>query len=193
VRIGVDIDGVVSDSYPFWTRELNRHFGKEIKVITDYDMHKDFEVSRSDMNDFFVGNAERLLFMPDIVAGAKEGIETLVNEGHEIIYITARTAEEKDVTLRWLKKQQIPHEHVLFSGFNSKVDLVKEWDIEVFIEDYHENAKQIAEIGVPVFLLTTSYNQKREELPAGIRRCQNWKDIVNGIRNLEDLSKERPL
>lgn len=190
MRIGVDIDGVVSDSYPYWLQELNRHFGKDVKIITDYDMHTIFDVPRSDMNDFFVSNVESLLFMPDIVVGAKEGIETLVKEGHEIIYVTARAPEEKDVTLRWLAKGDIPHEHVLFSGFNSKVDLVKEWEIEVFIEDYHVNAQQIAEIGVPVFLLTTSYNQAHEGLPEGITRCQNWEDIVEGIRTLKAVQKD---
>ncbi|AFM39607.1 hypothetical protein Desaci_0541 [Desulfosporosinus acidiphilus SJ4] len=184
MRIGVDIDGVVSDSYPYWMQELNRFFGKDIKIITDYDIHKVFDVPRSDMNDFFVGNSERLLYMPNIVPGAKEGIETLVKEGHEIIYVTARTSEEKDVTVRWLAKSEIPHEHVLFSGFNSKVNLVKEWDIDVFIEDYHVNAEEIAAIGVPVFLLTTSYNQNCEVLPKGIKRCRNWEDIVEGIRQL---------
>ncbi|WP_407314589.1 5' nucleotidase, NT5C type [Desulfosporosinus sp. SB140] len=190
MRIGVDIDGVVSDSYPYWLQELNQYFGKDIKTITDYDMHKVFEVPSTDMNDFFVGNAERLLFMPEIVAGAKEGIETLIKEGHEIVYVTARTPEEKDVTLRWFLKREIPHEHVLFSGFNSKVSLVKEWDIEAFVEDYHVNAKQIAEIGVPVFLLTASYNQDHEELPGAIMRCQSWQDIVEGIRKLKDIKKD---
>ncbi|WP_088187424.1 hypothetical protein [Desulfosporosinus sp. FKA] len=185
MRIGVDIDGVVSDSYPYWMQELNQYFGKDVKTITNYDMHRDFEVPRSDMNDFFVGNAERLLFMPNIVAGAKEGIEALIKEGHEIIYVTARTPEEKDVTIRWLAKSEIPHEHVLFSGFNSKVDLVKEWGIKAFIEDYHVNAQEIAAIGVPVFLLTTSYNLNYEELSQGIKRCRSWKDIVEGIRELK--------
>ncbi|MDQ7094161.1 hypothetical protein REC12_11225 [Desulfosporosinus sp. PR] len=189
MRIGVDIDGVVSDSYPCWLQELNQYFGKDIKTITDYDMYKLFGVPRAAMNDFFVGNAERLLFMPDIVMGAKEGIETLVEEGHEIIYVTARTPEEKDVTLRWLAKRGIPHEHVLFSGFNSKVSLVQEWDIEAFIEDYHVNAEQIAKIGVPVFLLTASYNQGCTGLPEAVTRCQSWQDVVEGIRRLKGIQE----
>jgi len=183
VRIGVDIDGVVSDSYPFWLDELNRHFGKNITVIDDYDMHLVFNVPREDMNNFFVGNVERLMTMPKPVPGAKEGIEALLQEGHEVIYVTARTVEEKDVTVRWLTMSEIPHEHVLFTGFKSKVDVVKEWGIEVFIEDYHVNAKLIAESGVPVLLLDTSYNQK--ELTTGITRCHSWDEILAGIRGIQ--------
>jgi uncharacterized HAD superfamily protein len=185
VRIGVDIDGVVSDSYPFWLTELNLHFGKNITVIDDYEMHLVFDVSRDVMNDYFVCNAERLLITPKPISGAKEGIETLLREGHEVIYITARTPEERDVTVRWLTMCGIPHEHehVLFAGFNSKLELVKLWGIEAFIEDYQVNAKLIAESGVPVFLLNASYNQ--EELPTGITRCHSWDEILEGIQAVD--------
>jgi len=185
VRIGVDIDGVVSDSYPFWLTELNLHFGKDIAVIDDYEMHLVFDVSKEVINDYFVCNAERLLMTPKPICGAKEGIETLLREGHEIIYITARTPEERDVTVRWLTMCGIPHkhEHVLFAGITSKLDLVKLWKIEAFIEDYQVNARLIAESGVPVFLLNASYNQ--QELPTGITRCQSWEEILQGIQAID--------
>ena len=189
MRIGIDIDGVVSDSYPFWLQELNRHFGKNVAVITDYQMHLDFDVPKEEINNYFVGNAEHLLSMPEVVSGAKEGIETLLREGHEVIYVTARTPAEKDVTLRWLTMKGIPYEQVLFAGLSSKLELVKQWEIEVFIEDYQVNAKLIAESGVPVLLLDASYNQ--EELPTGIIRCQNWDDIVQGIEGIPSKEGKR--
>lgn len=190
MRIGVDIDGVVSDSYPVWLQELNLHYGKNITVIDDYEMHLVFDVPRDDMNSFFVSNVERLLMTPNPVPGAKEGIETLLREGHEIIYVTARTPEEKEITVQWLTKHEIPHEHerVLFSGFKSKVDLVKQWEIEVFIEDYQVNAKAIAECGVPVLLLNASYNQGKQLL-TGITRCQSWNEIIEGMRAVQANGK----
>ncbi|MDR3600432.1 MAG: hypothetical protein P4L49_08150 [Desulfosporosinus sp.] len=190
MRIGVDIDGVISDSYPVWLKELNRHYGKNIEVIDDYDMHLVFDVPSDDMNNFFEGNVERLLMMPHPVAGAKEGIETLLREGHEVIYVTARTLEQKDITVRWLTMYDIPHEHeqVLFSGFKSKVELIKQWQIEVFIEDYQVNAKAIAESGVPVLLLNTTYNQEKQ-LPKGIIRCQSWNEILAGMQQFNHKEK----
>lgn len=188
MRIGVDIDGVISDSYPVWLQELNLHYGKNITVVTDYEMHLVFDVPSDDMNDFFVGNVERLLMMPKPVSGAKEGIETLLREGHEVIYVTARTPEQKDITMRWLTMNEIPHEHVLFSGFKSKVDLIKKWEIEVFIEDYQVNAKAIAESGVPVLLLSASYNIEKQ-LSMGITRCQSWNEIIEGMRQFKPKEK----
>lgn len=183
MRIGVDIDGVICDSYPLWLQELNRHYQKNITAITDYEMHLLFDVPWDDMNDFFVKNVKTLLGLPQPVKGAKEGIESLIREGYEIIYITARTPAEKEVTLSWFRKHEIPFEHVLFTGFKSKVDLVKQWDMKVFVEDYMKNARAIALAGVPVLLLDASYN--REEAVAGVTRCRNWEEILAGIRGLK--------
>lgn len=190
MRIGVDIDGVVSDSYPFWLTELNQHFGKSITSIDNYDIHLVFNVPREAMNDFFVGRTEYLFLNTKPVPGAKEGIEALLREGHEVIYITARTLEERDVTLRWLRTFEIPHkeEHVLFTGLKSKLGLVKLWEIEAFVEDYLGNAKMIANSGVPVFLLNADYNKGK--LPVDIVRCHSWEEIVNGIRRISDKPKE---
>ncbi|MHB1654259.1 MAG: 5' nucleotidase, NT5C type [Desulfitobacteriaceae bacterium] len=182
MRIGVDIDGVIADSYPAWLKELNRHYGKNISVLEDYDMHLVFDVAWDDMNDFFVENVDHLLGIPQPVVGAKEGIETLIQEGHDIFYITARRPEEEAITLDWLRRYNIPYETVLFSGFKSKVDLVQQWNMQAFIEDHLANAKDISGLGIPVFLLATSYNQG--ELSPQVTRCQNWSEILQGLRHL---------
>lgn len=189
MRIGIDIDGVVSDSYPAWLRELNRHYGKNITVLEDYEMHLVFDVPWDDMNDFFVQNVNQLFSIPKPVPGARAGIQTLLEEGHDIIYITARRQNEKELTLKWMDKHQIPYQHVLFTEFESKVELVREWKIQTFIEDYLVNAKAIASLGIPVILLNTSYNQG--ETPKEIKRCADWLAIVEEINNLMEEARTR--
>lgn len=182
MRIGVDIDGVISDSYPAWLGELNQYYGKNITVLEDYEMHLVFDVPGDDMNNFFVQNVERLLAIPHPIKGAKRGIECLLQAGHEVVYLTARSPEEEEFTLCWMKKNGIPYEQILFSGHKSKVDLVKQWKLDLFIEDYMVNAKAIAELGIPVLLLNASYNQG--ELPQGVLRCQEWQEIVAEIQRI---------
>ena len=190
MRIGIDIDGVVSDSYTVWLRELNRRFGKNITIVTDYDLHVDFQVPREEMNQFFMENTERLLMLPELVEGAKEGVESLLQEGHDLIFVTARSPEEENFTVRWLTMRGIPHKHIIFTGFKSKVDVIKQWGIEIFIEDYQVNAEAIAQCGIPVFLLNTSYNQA--ELSEGIIRCHSWSEIVQGIHKLDSYQAHLP-
>lgn len=183
MRIGVDIDGVTSDSYTAWLGELNRYFGKNIASLDDYDIHRVYDVSWDDMDNFFKTDTEKLFMLPQPMEGAKQGIESLIAQGHEIIYVTARSADEEEVTLRWMDKYKIPHEHVVFSDLKSKVDLAKQWQLEFFIEDYTKNAIALAELGIPVLLLNASYNQG--DLAKGIKRCTNWQEIVHIINNVQ--------
>lgn len=180
MRIGIDLDGVVSDSYTAWLPELNRYYGKNITVLEEYDIHLVYDVSWEDMNDFFVENMEHLFMMPRPVSGAKEVIHKFLRQGHEIYFVTARRPEDEETTLRWLKKHEIPYDAVLFSNFKSKVDLIQKWEVEIFIEDYPVNAEMIAASGVPVLLLDASYN--RCGLPRGVKRCQDWPEIFDIIK-----------
>ncbi|SHN49406.1 5' nucleotidase, NT5C type [Desulfitobacterium chlororespirans] len=187
MRIGVDIDGVVSDSYKAWLRKLNRHFGTNILELKNYDMHLDFGVSWEEMGKYFEDNVATLFDIPDPVAGAKEGIERLLRQGHEVVYVTARSLDEEVHTLRWMKKHKIPHEQILFTSFQSKVDYVLQWQLEIFLEDFLGNAQAISEAGVPVLLLDASYNQG--ELSSGIIRCQDWREIVREIGRRTPFSR----
>lgn len=182
MRIGVDIDGVTADSYTVWLGELNRYFSKNISVIDNYDIHQVYDVSWDEMNRFFKENMEHLFMMPQPVKGAKQGIESLIAQGHEIVYVTARAADEEEVTLRWMDRYKIPYKNVVFSDLQSKVELVKKWQLELFIEDYTKNALAIAQAGIPVLLLNTTYNQG--ELVRGVIRCRNWTEIVRTVTSL---------
>jgi uncharacterized HAD superfamily protein len=183
LRIGVDIDGVVSDSYTAWLGEMNRYFSKNISVLEDYEVHLVYDVSWDEMNNFFKQNMEHLFMLPQPMKGAKDAIESLIAQGHEIIYVTARAADEEEVTLRWMDKHEIPYKHLVFSDMKSKVDLARQWKLEVFIEDYTKNAVELAESGISVLLLDASYNQG--ELPSGIRRCRDWTEIIKVIENFK--------
>lgn len=187
MRIGVDIDGVVSDSYRAWVKEMNQHFGTNILELKNYDMHLDFGVSWEEMGQYFDDNVARLFDIPDPVAGAKEGIEKLLREGHEVVYVTARSLDEEEYTVRWMKKHKIPHEQILFTSFKCKVEYALQWQLEIFLEDFLGNAQAISEAGIPVLLLNASYNQG--ELPSGIIRCKDWHQILTEIRRRSSYPK----
>lgn len=182
MRIGIDIDGVVADSFPAWLDELNTYFHRNVPAITDYQIHSLFNVSWDEMDYFFSSQKEKLFMMPEPVRGAKEGIENVLAAGHEIVYVTARWPDEEPVTRKWMKKFAIPHQEILFTGYKSKAEVVEEKGLELFIEDYLVNAEQIAETGIPVLLLDSIYNQgdggKR------IIRCRNWPEISKTIKDL---------
>lgn len=185
LKIGLDIDGVVADSFVVFRRELNKHYGKEITKFDDYDMSKLYNVAWEDMSAFFAQNMEYLFSTPVPMDGAVATIHAWLREGHEIFYITARKcgAEER-VTLKWFDQNNIPRAKAVFVGEASKTFAVKQFAIDIFVEDYLGNALEIAAAGVPVLLLDAPYN--RGKTPRGVTRCYNWKEIKARI---DDLAK----
>lgn len=183
LKIGLDIDGVVADSFPVFIAELNKHYGKDITELENYDMAKVYNVNWEDMNQFFVDNMEYLFSLPLPMKGAVESIKTLLARGHEIIYVTARKcgAEER-MTLKWMAENKIPCEKIVFMGAESKTFAVREHGIDLFIEDFMSNALEIEAMGVPVLLLDAPYN--RGKLPQGVIRCRDWSEIMCQIEEI---------
>ncbi len=178
MRIGVDIDGVVSDSYTFWLGELNRHYGKNVKEIHDYQMHLIFDVPWEDMNNFFIENVERLFMTPSPMPGARGALDRL-RRAHQIYLVTARREVEEEITLRWLGLHKIPYDELMVVGDRNKAEVCLEYRLELFIEDYAGNAAKIAAAGVPVIILDAPYN--RVDLPREVTRCYNWGQILQVI------------
>jgi uncharacterized HAD superfamily protein len=183
LKIGLDIDGVVADSFPIFLEELNKHYGKNVTEINNYDMTKLYDVAWEDLDAFFEQNIEYLFFEPRPMEGALENINAWLKAGHEIIYVTARRpgAEER-VTLRWFERHGITSDSIIFTGGVSKTFAVKDFGLDVFVEDFMSNALEIAAIGVPVLLLDAPYNQGK--LPEGVTRCCNWEEIKSEIEQL---------
>ncbi|HWJ02775.1 MAG TPA: hypothetical protein VNU93_03785 [Verrucomicrobiae bacterium] len=178
--IGVDIDGVVSDSYPYWLGELNKHYNKQVKELYRYEMHLIFDVPWEDMNQFFVANVDRLFMIPQPMPGARRVLEFLRRK-HEIHLVTARRREEEDVTREWLQKHHIPYDKLMVVGDRSKAEICREQGIELFIEDYAVNADMISKTGIPVIIFDAPYN--RVELPQTVMRCHNWGQIYKYLEN----------
>jgi uncharacterized HAD superfamily protein len=191
LKIGLDIDGVVADSFPVFITELNKHYGKNITELYDYNMAEVYDVAWDDMDNFFNENMEYLFSVPQPMAGALETIRSFLNDGHEVFFITARRrgAEER-VTMEWLKQHSFPLDKTIFVGAASKTFAVREFGIDVFVEDFMGNALEIAATGIPVLLLDASYN--RGKTPQGVTRCRDWEEIKRYIQTLEgDLSSRK--
>jgi len=183
LKIGLDIDGVVADSFPIFIKGLNKRYGKNLISLTNYDITVEYESDWDDINQFFREEMETLFESPEPMEGALQGIQDLLSAGYEIVYITMRKpGDEERITLKWLKKNKIPHAKVIFVGEMSKIDAVRENNIDIFVEDSMSNALEIAAIGVPVILLDATYNQGN--MPKGVMRSLNWKQILETIQFL---------
>ena len=66
-----------------------------------------------------------------------------------------------DVTETWFSKQELQYKHIELIGSHDKVATAKKFEVDLFIEDKHDNAVAIAEeCKIPVLLFDTPYNQE---------------------------------
>jgi len=189
MRIGVDIDGVVADTFPLLVAELNSYFRVAVKIsdIHQYDLDKFYHVTRMELERFYRDRGELLIECPPPVKGAAAHLRKLARS-HEIFLISARLEEWRKKTELWLQKHGIIYHHLFLAGSHDKRDACRYFKVDLFIDDRLENTLQIKECGIPAILMDAPYN--RADLPAGIKRCYSWPEIYGEIETMN--GGERP-
>ena len=119
MNIGIDIDNVISKFDEALEEEFLKH-DKELRNTGIIDPNKHmtegmFDWSEEELWPFYLDNVERIAKNLGVKEGAKEYIEKLKEDGHEIYIITARGSflshsadvmtieENRNIVLNWLK------------------------------------------------------------------------------------------
>lgn len=188
MRIGIDIDGVLTDIEQWQIDVGGKFFSKYNKSVVNvdgYELAQIFNVSdeldslfwREYLFDYVKEPARKF---------ASEVIKRLKEEGNEIYIITARYLTNKDtlegkemrnIVINWLKEQDIYYDKIIFSE-EEKLENCKKNNIDVIIEDKKENINDLAKV-IPVLCFNAGYN--KDCIGRNIYRVYNWYDIYNLI------------
>ncbi len=173
IRIGLDIDGTITHPETF-IPYLNEHFKKNLSLddIVEYDLTRVLNISRKQfekwMNEYEASIYRRAQPAPYAAQILREW-----QKKHTLIYITARRRHLEMVTKNWFQQRALPFDYIELVGHHDKVDAIKKHDVDVFFEDNHRNAVQIAEqCDIPVLLFDLPYN--RLPVPKNVVRVKNW-------------------
>jgi hypothetical protein len=162
LNIGLDIDGVLADFRTAWFA-----YYSDLQPTTEYHfddkMFERFDLMKKagTLDGFFLGlkpliNPEDLPFEPKC-------------------YITARPVETA-VTELWLKRNGFPKKKVYTVPIRtSKVAAAKEAGIEIFVDDYYKNFKELNDAGILTYLYSVTSNLKYD---VGELRLNSLKDIL---------------
>lgn len=198
MRIGIDIDGVITDVGKFqleygskfyfekYHKSIKNHKGYEVSDIFDVSEEMDDEF----WNQYFLDyskNASPRGFVSEVMKKLKEN-------SNELYIITARGNyfshsgsvmsydENKKVVLNWLEKNGIIYDKIIFSP-EDKLQICKENHIDLMIEDKPRNIEMISK-EIPVICFHNEYNESIQG--ENITRCYSWYDIYSKISNLKD-------
>jgi uncharacterized protein len=179
-RFGIDIDGTVTcptSLIPF----LNKAFNLNITLadVKQYELTPLVDISEEEFSKWFKQNEAQMYEESPIANGAKPVLTKWALE-HELFFISARGNELLDLTKSWFTNKEIPFHHIELIGTHHKIEAVQKHQVNIFLEDKHDNAVMIAEqCQIPVLLFDTPYNQ--EPIPPLVKRVKDWQEAEEWV------------
>ena len=186
MRIGIDIDGVLTDIEQWQIDCGIKYFNKEVVNPEAYEISEIFGVSDELDSKFWKEYLYDYVTKEPSRKYASEVIQKLKNEGNEIYIVTARYLTDKDtdegkqmrkIVFNWLKDQKIYYDKIVFSP-EDKLKTCLDNNIAIMIEDKVENINNVS-TKIPVICFNAGYNK----ICSGknVYRAYSWYDIYNLI------------
>lgn len=180
MRFGIDIDGTVTCPaalLPF----LNSSFNLQLTLndITQYDLTPFVNVPGEELAQWFLETEPEIYAKSPLAQGAKEVLNKWERK-HEMFFISARRTHLLEITKEWFMKNGLRFDHVELIGSHDKISAAKQYKVDLFFEDKHDNAVMIhEECHIPVILFNTPYNQ--DPIPSGVIRVNHWNEAYQWV------------
>ena len=198
MNIGIDIDDTISETFetllPYSQKYTIEDLKKESKIyIKDEHANHFYIVYMNDWNEkeaveFWNKYYSEILRKVNIKKFASEVINKLKEEGHKIYLITARWDIPNDniqeITKQWLIENNVEYDELIINA-SDKLKLIKEKNIDIFIDDSFNNCKSIAEnSNAKVYMMTSRVNGSFED--KNIKRVYSWPEVYDLINREEN-------
>lgn len=189
MRIGIDIDGVLTDIEQWQLDYGGKFFSKFNKSVVnkdEYEISEIFGVDDDLDSKFWNEYLYEYVTKEPSRKYASEVIKKLKEDGNEIYIVTARYLTDRntkegqqmrEIVVEWLDEQEIYYDKIVFSP-EDKLEDCKKNNIDIMIEDKVENINILSTV-IPVICFHAGYN--KECIGKNIYRAYNWYDIYNLI------------
>jgi 5'(3')-deoxyribonucleotidase len=108
LRILIDVDGIVANTLPYWLGKIAQRTKliAQVEDIKEWDLCKAEPLKGADPKVIFgMLNDQYFMINVPVMFGAKEAIKQLQDDGHEIVFVTARTGYvSMPETLEWFHR-----------------------------------------------------------------------------------------
>lgn len=189
MRIGIDIDGVLTDIEQWQLDCGGKFFSKLNKSVVNkdgYEITEIFNVSDELDSQFWNEYLYEYVTKEPSRKYASEVIKKLKDSGNEIYIVTARYLTDRNtedgqrmrkIVIDWLEQENIVYDKIVFAP-EDKLQICLENNIDVMIEDKVENIEKIS-TRLPVICFHAGYNKHCKN--DNIYRAYTWYDIYNLI------------
>ena len=199
MRIGIDIDGVLTDIEQWQLDYGSKFFSNINKSVINkdgYEISEIFNVSDELDSKFWHEYLYEYVTKEPSRKFANEVIKKLKEQGNEIYIITARYLTDRDtedgkkmkkIVLEWVEEQNIIYDKIIFAP-EDKLQICLENNIDIMIEDKVANIEKIS-TKLPVICFHAGYNKDCKN--DNIYRVYTWYDIYNLINGGKICKKKQ--
>lgn len=191
MKIGLDLDGVVLDTEKQFRNEaelydileLNRNSTKDQSAQWAQDRYKWADDEKNEfIEKYLIEGTKKSHIMP----GAKEVIELLKKDGHELVVITARGHDIP--VMKKLAQEMLEKENITFDKYYwetpEKVETAKKENIDLMVEDSLSNCMKLSKENIKSIYLRDSNMKPAND--KNIKECYIWGEVYRYIRELSD-------
>ena len=191
MKIGLDLDGVVLDTEKQFRNEaelydilkLNRNSTKDQSAQWAQDRYKWADDEKNEfIEKYLIEGTKKSHIMP----GAKEVIELLKKDGHELVVITARGHDIP--VMKKLAQEMLEKENITFDKYYwetpEKVETAKKENIDLMVEDSLSNCMKLSKENIKSIYLRDSNMKPAND--KNIKEYYIWGEVYRYIRELSD-------
>ncbi len=179
MKIGIDIDGVISDFvYEFNKIVLDKYdYPLTESEIYLHDLYLVLGIQQEECFELIEKTLEKDL---NLVKDAKHVLDKIKNE-NDIYILTARSVKFRETTIDWLRRKSIPYDEILFLNEGEKYSCSEQFDI--IIEDCLKDAINWSNRVKNVIIFDHPWNQTID-VKKQLIRVENWVEILEIIEDL---------
>lgn len=186
MRIGIDIDDTICNTWDFIIPYLSKYFKISMDNLknTDKAYYEACNCTFLEYCKFSKKYYSTISLKYKIKPNVRKVIKELRKEGHEIIFITARSIngfhDPYKSSLKYLDKHKIPFDKLIVNA-KEKASVCLEEKIDLFIDDSIHNCMEVANKNIPVLLFNASFNQNCTLF----KRVFSWKEIYKEVERMK--------
>lgn len=181
MTIGIDVDGVLRDMVTGLQRQYTRDYPDHVMLpVTEWGLEKFFPIGDGIWDYLFKERAYEIFEQgsPEI-SGGFSMMARLRSMGHSLIIVTKQPSGNEKFTLAWLEKHSAP-----FDGF-CVVPHKGLLRLDVMLDDYEKNLKQVAAVGTVAVCFDQPWNQAWQG-----KRVHTHKEFTDFILWSEKVMRE---
>ena len=184
--IAVDVDNVLNNLQKEVLHQFGSHYDKPnytLEDCHDYDMVNNFPLKDAmDIKDLY--KSPNIYSFVKPLPGAYDGLQKLVNAGHQVYLVTDAQPENYFQKIQWLEHYFpfIERSHIVAMAHKwlFKCDVLIEDNLQNLLTGHHYER----------ICLDYPWNQATHDWVYDIHRCNNWEDIVGVINKLNENEME---